>query len=354
MCPQFSTFAPQPKPKNKMKFLKRLGIFILALLVVWIVLALFQPKVVHVQRSMVMNTDAATVYSQVNTLKNWKVWSFWDNIDKKTMKDTWEGPESGVGAIHKWESPNDSVGKGTLTITKSEANKLVETKLEFDGKGEAMGGVRLADTTGGTNVTWYMDMEIPFFFRPMCLFMNMDKMLGPDFEKTLSNLKSTCENMPKPMEFAMGEKDQPSMMVLTILDSVKTIDQIGPKLGELYGKIGAELKEANGKMAGPVFAIYHTFAPGNKIVLEAGVPVDKKIEKTSAPVKYWETKAGKVVSLDYYGPYDKMQPAYDQVKKWAQDNNKKLADAPWEIYVGDPGVEKDPMKILTQLVYYVE
>ena len=335
-----------------MKFFKRVVIFILVLLVIWSVAALFCPKVIHVERSMIMKSDAKTVFTQINTLKNWKTWSFWDNIDTKTMKDEFTGPESGVGAKHAWESPNDSVGKGSITISKSEENKFVGLELHFDGKGDATSAWKIADTTGGVNVTTYIDFAMPFFMRPMCLFMNMDKMLGPDFERSLSNLKTIAEKPVTP-DYMVVEKDQASMMILSIPDSVKSVNDIGPKLGALYGEIGMQVGKAGAKMAGPVFCIYHHFAP-NRIIMEAGVQVDKKISKTEGRVKYWETKGGKVVSVDYYGSYDKMQPVYDIIKKWAADNNKKLSTDAWEIYIGDPGIEKDWSKILTQVVFAVE
>ena len=336
-----------------MKFLKRFAMVIVMLILVWMVLALIAPKNVHVERSKVMQTDASVVFGQINTLKNWKTWSFWDQIDTKTMKDSWEGPESGVGAVHKWESPNDSVGTGSLTISKSEENKFVETQLHFEGKGEGVGGWKIADTTGGVKVTTYIDFGMPFIMRPMCFFMNMDKMLGPDFVRSLDNLDAKCANMPKTKTFNMSEKDLPDMMILSIRDTVKSMSEIGPKLGELYMEIGKVMKKAGADFTGPVFAIYHHYGD-DMIDIEAGVPVNKEIKKTEGRVKYSVMKAGKVVMLDYYGAYEDMKIAYDAIHAWAEKNNRKLGDAPWEIYVGDPGIEKDPSKLLTQVVYYVE
>jgi hypothetical protein len=177
-----------------MKILKGIGFTIIILGVIYIVLALFGPSKMHVERSTMINASSGTVYNEINTIKEWQTWSYWDNIDPN-MKSTYEGPESGVGAVHHWTSENDSVGNGMLTVMKSEPTSLVECKLEFEGMGEAISGWKISDTTGGVKATAYMDSDVPFMMRPMMMFMNMDAMLGPDFEKSLSGLKSRCESI---------------------------------------------------------------------------------------------------------------------------------------------------------------
>ena len=44
-----------------------------------------------------------------------------------------------------------------------------------------------------TGVTWTMDGDNNFVGKAMCLFMNMDKMVGGDFEKGLAQMKSVAE-----------------------------------------------------------------------------------------------------------------------------------------------------------------
>src|ERR1041385_2619959 len=136
-----------------MKILKRIVIVIVILLAAWIILALIAKPEVHVERTTMINAPASAAFEQVNSLKNWKTWSYWDNIDKVSMHDSFAGPESGVGALHYWNSPNDSVGKGNLKITQSTPNQFVETELSFEGMGSSMGGWKFKDTTGGVMVT---------------------------------------------------------------------------------------------------------------------------------------------------------------------------------------------------------
>jgi hypothetical protein len=44
-----------------------------------------------------------------------------------------------------------------------------------------------------TNLTWLMHGPLPFMGKVMHLFMNMDTMVGKDFEIGLANLKKLTE-----------------------------------------------------------------------------------------------------------------------------------------------------------------
>ncbi len=342
-----------------MKILKRILLVLGILLGIWIIIALFVPAECHIERSTVINAPAATVYAQVNNFHNWKSWSYWDNIDTVTMKDSFAGPEAGVGAAHYWDSPNKNVGKGHLVITKSEPNTFVETELFFDGMGSSLGGWKMMDTVGGTKVTTYMDMISPFFMRPMILFMNMEKMLGGDFEKSLAGLKRVSEakaNEAPVSNVKIEATTVGTMKMMSIMDSCTSAD-ISAKLGALYGEILAANAKQNLKQEGAPFAVYHKAVnnPDGSMffVLQAGIPVDKA-GKTDGRVKYWEAPSGNVVKGSHYGSYDSTPITHQAMDKWMVANGKTVVGAPWEVYVTDPGVEKDPSKWLTEIYYPVK
>jgi effector-binding domain-containing protein len=341
------------------KFLKRTGIVLLVLVLIWTITALFSSPTCHVERTMAINAPAGVVFDQINTLQNWKKWSYWDNIDKISMHDSFAGPESGIGNKHFWNSPNDSVGKGSLTITRSEPNKFVETELAFDKMGTSMGGWKINDSAGTVYVTTYMDMKPPFFMRPMMLFMNVDKMLGPDFDKSLDGLKKVSEAAASLSASSTAKIEQttvPSMEIMSIMDSC-TSSNISQKLGQLYMEIGVETQKQGLKQAGPVFAVYHKVimnADGSKnFVLQAGIPVDKP-GKSAGRVKAWTVPAGNVVKASYYGPYDKVEPTYMALQEWMSKNGKTADGPPWESYVTDPGKEPDSTKWLTEIYYAIK
>jgi len=335
-----------------MKIVKNIAIVLVVLLGVYIIVALFGKPMVHVERTTVINADPKVVFDQVNNLKNWKSWSYWDNIDPN-MKSSYEGPEAGVGAKHLWESKSDSVGKGTLTITKSEENKFVETELFFDGMGTSLGGWKMKDTTGGVAVTTYMDMNVGFFARPIMMMMDMDKMLGVDFEKSLAGLKKQAESVATGPSYTVEERTVSAQPVVAIRDTAM-VTEIGAHFGKLYGEIGAAMGKAGLKQAGPAMATYYSFSLSEPIIFEAGIITDKPLAKADGRVKPMEIKAGKTAMVSYYGAYENLGKAHEAIDKWAKDNNKKLGSAPWELYVSDPMMEKDTAKWLTEIYYSIE
>lgn len=340
-----------------MKILKGIGITLVVLAALYFILALFGPSECNVQRSIVINQRPDVVFNEINDLRQWKNWSYWDNIDPN-MQSTYEGPEAGVGAKHLWESENKNVGKGSLTITKSEPNSLIECELAFEGMGSSTVGFTLKDTTGGTLVTTYMHSKTPFLFRPMMLFMNMDEMVGGDFEKTLAGLKNHTEALGSPTmaDYKMEAAMTPAWMVMTIADSATESD-ISQKFGMLYGEIGAAMEKQGLKQAGAPFAIYenvqHNPDGSMKFWFKAGIPVDKK-GKNAGRVVYSETKATEAVKCNYYGGYNNMEACHNAIHQHISDNGKTISGAPWEVYVTDPGMEPDSTKWLTEIYYPVQ
>lgn len=176
--------------KSKLlKILAGIGV----VLVVLIVVIATRPSEFRVARSTVVNAPPATVFPHVNELKNWEAWNPWGKLDPN-MKLTYSGPASGVGAVYSWVG-NHEVGEGRGTITDSRPNELVQLKLEFF---KPMAGVSTAEFTfkpqgDKTEVTWAMSGTNNFIGKAMCLVMNMDKMIGGQFEKGLADLKSAAE-----------------------------------------------------------------------------------------------------------------------------------------------------------------
>jgi carbon monoxide dehydrogenase subunit G len=110
------------------------------------------------------------------------------------MKVEYGGPESGPGATYAWKG-NKEVGEGRMTILDATPSRRVQLRLEFLApmKDEASTSFDLAPAGDGTEVTWSMAGQLGFVGKAMCLVTSMDRMVGPDFERGLSSLKSTAE-----------------------------------------------------------------------------------------------------------------------------------------------------------------
>lgn len=168
-----------------------------AIVAVVIVIVAVQPSAYRVVRSATMSAPPSAVFEQVNDFRNWIAWSPWEKLDPQ-MKRTHEGASSGVGAIYSWEG-NKQVGQGRMTITDSSPGEMIRIKLEFIKPFKATNTTEFTfqPQDSQTVVTWTMTGTKNFMFKAVSLFMNMDKLIGGDFEKGLANMKSVVEVAPR-------------------------------------------------------------------------------------------------------------------------------------------------------------
>jgi hypothetical protein len=152
-----------------------------------------QPEDFNVTRTMSMKAPAERVFSEVNDFHKWDAWSPWAKLDPN-MKTTYGGPDAGQGASYAWVG-NDDVGEGKMTITESHPSQHIKIDLEFIKPFAAQNVTEFMFKPDGdtTEVTWSMHGKNGFVGKAMCLVMNMDKMVGGDFEKGLAQMKSAVE-----------------------------------------------------------------------------------------------------------------------------------------------------------------
>src|ERR1019366_7924377 len=99
------------------------------IIVILVVIVALQPASFSIARSTTMSAPPSAIFAQVNDFHHWNSWSPWAKLDP-AMKQTYEGPPAGVGAISTWVG-NKKVGEGRMTLTGSRANEWVKIKLEF-------------------------------------------------------------------------------------------------------------------------------------------------------------------------------------------------------------------------------
>jgi hypothetical protein len=164
---------------------------------IFAVFVAIQPSDFRITRTGTVAAPAADVFGQVNDLHNWQAWSPWAKRDP-AMKQNYEGAPAGTGASYSW-SGNKEVGEGRMTITESRLNELVRIKLEFLKPFKATNTAEFTFKQDGqqTTVTWSMAGQRNFVLKAFGLFMNMDKMIGGDFEKGLASMKSVTEASAK-------------------------------------------------------------------------------------------------------------------------------------------------------------
>jgi uncharacterized protein YndB with AHSA1/START domain len=152
-----------------------------------------QPNTFSVERSATIAAPPERVFVQVNDLAAWDAWSPWSKLDPNA-KTTLSTPSAGKGATFAWVG-NQEVGEGSLTILESKPDELVDVEQEFVKPlpGKARMVFTLVPQEGGTGVNWKMSGNHGFLEKAVCLFMDMDAMLGKDFERGLANMKEVVE-----------------------------------------------------------------------------------------------------------------------------------------------------------------
>lgn len=177
--------------------LKKIQAAVAAFIIAFLVVVAMQPTTFRVTRSATITASPDAIFPLVNNFHKWDAWSPWAKLDP-AMKTVFEGPTEGPGAIYKWEG-NSTVGQGKMTITASHPSDVVTINLEFIKPFEANNTTEFTfkPTAAQTEVTWSMSGENNFLSKAMCLFVSMDKMVGGDFEKGLSQLKSAAESASK-------------------------------------------------------------------------------------------------------------------------------------------------------------
>jgi len=172
----------------------KLIVLVVALVILAIlILASFKPDSFRVERSATILAPPEKVFAYINDLHSWAAWSPWEKLDPN-LKRTYSANTIGTGASYEWQG-NRKVGRGRMTIGESVAPSSIVIKLDFfvPMRAHNTAEFTLAAYGNGTFVTWAMYGPSSYLARLFHVFLNMDKMVGRDFEDGLVNLKALAE-----------------------------------------------------------------------------------------------------------------------------------------------------------------
>src|SRR5688572_3855291 len=171
-----------PEPYKEPPMIKKILIGLAVAVVALAGIISTRPSEFSVQRSATIQAPADIAFAMVNDFRRWGEWSPWDKMDPD-MKRTFTGANAGLDAIYEW-SGNDKVGEGRMTILESKANELVRIRLEFIKPFAGISTTQFAFAPAGddTKVTWTMQGKNDFIGKAFSLLMDMDAMIGKDFE----------------------------------------------------------------------------------------------------------------------------------------------------------------------------
>ena len=158
------------------------------IIAIFLIVVALRPADFRVERSAALSAPPAALFENVNDHHKFAVWNPFLKLDPN-VKNTYSGPDSGVGAVCSWDG-NKDVGAGSCTIIESKPGELVRSRMDWK---RPMEGTATVDFTfkpegGKTVVTWAMYGKNKFMGKLMSLFIDCDKMCGPQFEKGLADL----------------------------------------------------------------------------------------------------------------------------------------------------------------------
>jgi uncharacterized protein YndB with AHSA1/START domain len=175
-----------------LKTLAIIGVVIVVAIGGILLYAATKPDSFRVQRTVLINAPPDKVFPLVNDMKAWTAWSPYEKKDP-AMKRTYGAVTAGKGATYAWDG-DKNVGQGSMEIVESSPRKIV-LKLDFLKPFEAhnMGEFLLEPKGDSTSVTWAIYGPSPYMSKVVGTFMNIDDMIGRDFEKGLADLKAAAE-----------------------------------------------------------------------------------------------------------------------------------------------------------------
>src|SRR6267142_114624 len=172
---------------------KKIAIVVAVLIAAVLVFAATKPDTFRVERSATIKAPPEKIFAVLNDFQRWETWSPWEKKDP-AMKRTFSVVSGGKGAVYSWEG-NKEVGQGRMEIADSVPPSRLAIKLDFLKPFEAhhMVEFTLAPQGDATSVTWAMQGPSPYFMKIMHVFLDMDSMVGKDFEAGLAKLKAVAE-----------------------------------------------------------------------------------------------------------------------------------------------------------------
>lgn len=331
---------------------RKILIGLLGVVILFVLVAFALPRVIMVERSVILNRPPHTVYTMLSTFRGFNRWSPWAELDPNT-KYRFSGPDFGPGAKFSWSSTNPDVGSGSQTIVAIDPDQRIDIDLDFDTDGAGKSYFVLAPEIQGTRLTWGMSFDAGYnpFYRWLGVLV-IKPSVGRDYDRGLVKLKKVVDSLPAtPVDGLTSsiETVTPTMMVYISSESTTEPDAIGKALEKAYATLNKALAGHTAPSAPPL-AISHSYGNG-RYVFDAGLPVSEEVI-VKPPVKLGETYAGRVLKVVHTGSYDKLSETYSKAEAFLAVTGLKAMngtmDGWWEEYVTDPSKTADE-KLVTNI-----
>lgn len=338
------------------KFFKWFFITLLVLTGLYFIIGLFAPSNYKVERNKTIFAPADAIYPHISNLKNWNSWSAWARMDS-TAVYTYEGTDGAVGSVMKWKGDPEKVGEGMMEITELIPNQKVSYKLTFvDYSMTSSGSLSLTASGDSTNISWTNEGDIPYMMRTMAWIMfDMDAMMGPDFEKGLTNLSEVVAasdfSMPSYQisEIAFGDAAYIGVRYDTLISAIDStiFSSAYAQLGEYFAVNKIEM------MGVPVCITNSWDETSGRCDLVAAFPVRPEVKMNDPRFVMMRFEHPKALVLDYYGDYSEIWKAHMAMDIYLAQHPAKTSVS-IEEYITDPMTVSTYDSVLTKLYYILE
>ncbi len=314
-----------------MDWVRRIMLWVGVLLIVAIAAAYLLPRNVRVERSATIGAPQATLFTLLNSFKQFNKWSPWFELDPGA-KYTHEGPGAGVGARLSWVGNPRTLGSGSQTT--------------------------LAPEGTGTKLTWSMDVDLGM--NPIARYFGLgfEGMIGRDFDKGLALLKTFAESLPK-ADFAALQIEavsvEPVPVAFVPASSPRHDGALAVAIAKAYRELGVFMAAHTVKQAGAPVTI-DTGSSDAGYLFDAAIPVDRAPDKPVPPdsrVQLKQTYGGTVLKVALRGPYSQIPATHDKIKAYMAAHGIDTNGSPWNEFANDPTTVKEP-EVLTNIYFPIK
>ncbi len=308
---------------------------------------------VQVTRSIKIDRPAKMVFKAVNSMHDFNQWSPWAKLDPNA-KYQFAGPANGVGSKMSWQG-NEEVGSGRQEIIASNPHEMVKVELYFDGQGDdpSWATYQIKDMGDSSEISWIFDADFKGNIMGRYFGMMMDRMLGPQYEKGLQNLKTWVESQPVYDFSGFSMENVSAQNVLYVSASGNTNEDLSAVLAEAYGQVTSFMMTNGITFGGQPMAITRNWE--NSVwEFDAAIPVDiQSLEGETGDIQLGQTYAGKAVRYVQKGSYDQGEASYALMDAYIKEHELEVNGNPWEVYVNDPTTVPES-EILTHIYYPIK
>jgi hypothetical protein len=187
--------------------LKKILIGLSVLVVLLLASGFLLPSKWDVQRSIPIDASPSAIYASVATLKTWPDWTYWNRERDPAAEWSFEGPDTGAGAVMNWDGEVHK--KGSLTIDTADPATGIEYTLSMEDMAPLKGSIVFAAEGSGTKVTWHKHGETNGMpWTNWMMLVRIDPIMGGQLEEGLENLKPLAEALAlkgNPQEAKQGK-----------------------------------------------------------------------------------------------------------------------------------------------------